>query len=319
MTALRALVLLAALVASGCAEPSFARLHFLSSAESAENPATYLHMPLRTGQVVLSEAPGPYSLLFSLGPERPYDFTHAAILVMEEGKPFVYEMTGEYKPSFGRPTDSIEGGPKRMPLADYCMAYLYVEIFDPPHGVDGEKVGAWCKARFEDETEFDAYFDYSEHEKLFCTEFVALALEAGGAPPVELVSVRPHPSLEKLLVWLGVGRERCLPAGLLADPERSAAALGQMPTLAAAASYFAAKAELHRRFTPDQLLGNVFDMTGLADIAIRPSVYEFLVRATGLFRGHRKKPAPETITAAVQDLADEMFGVAPDENVENAR
>jgi hypothetical protein len=230
----RALLTLLALALTGCAEPSYARLHFLDSREGPERPATHLGLPLRTGQVVLAEAPGAYSLIFSLAPERHFDFTHAAILVMEEGLPYIYEMTGEYKPSLGdRPTDGIEGSCKRMLLTDYALAYLYVEIFDPPPGVDGEKVGAWVQERYREGADFDAFFDYGEHEALFCSEFVQLALEAGGAPPIDLVAVRPQPSLQRLLGWLGVARERCLPAGLFADPERSAAALGLSPTLTA--------------------------------------------------------------------------------------
>lgn len=305
------LALLLLITLAGCAEPTFARLHFLDAKETPERPATYLGLPLRTGQVILSEAPGAYSLLFSLAPERHFDFTHAAILVMEDGEPYVYEMTGEYKLGLGdTPTEGIEGSCKRMPLTEYALAYLYVEVFDPPPGVDGEKVGAWVQERYREGAAFDAYFDYDEHEKLFCSEFVQLALEAGGAPPVELVDVRKQPSLQRLLGWLGVARERCLPAGLFAHPQRSAAALGQSPTLTAAACYFAAKAELHRRFSDDQRLGNLFQMTGMADITIRPAVYEFLRQATRLWMGQRKPPPPEAIETAVRSLAEQLLGVA---------
>jgi hypothetical protein len=100
---------------------------------------------------------------------------------------------------------------------------------------------------------------------------------------------------------------------VFADPERSAAALGLMPTGYAAACYFAAKEELHRRFTNDQRLGNVFDMSGLADIQTREPVQEFLQDACILFRGKRREPTREEITVAVRDLADRYFGSAPEE------
>jgi len=269
-------------------------------------------LPLRSGQLVLSEAPGAYSFLFALGPERHFDFTHAAVLAMEDGQAFVYEMTGEYKLGFEeRVTDGVEGFCRRLPLADYCAANLYVEIFDPPEGVDGEQVAAWAQARYREQPPFDAYFDYTEHERLFCTEFVALALEAGGAPPVELVPVRQQPSLQQLLEWFGVKRDVCLPAGLLADPERRVAALGLLPTPTAARCYFAAKEELHRRFTDDQRMGNVFEMQGFADIALRPEVFQFLNRAVNLFPGDRRPPSRERVNAAVRRLSAELFGEGP--------
>lgn len=304
-------LLLALLPVSGCAQ-TLSRVYFIENQESEARPATYLGLPLKTGQVVLSEAPGPYSLLFSLGPDTPFDFTHAAILVMEEGQPFVYEMTGEYN-GIGledRPTDGIEGMCRRVPLLDYCQGYLFVEIFDPPAGVDGEKIAAYAKARLADETPFDVYLNYADHETLFCTEFVQMALEAGGAPPIELTPVRQQPSLQRLLDWLGVDGDRCVPAGIFADPARSAAALGLLPTRTAATCYFEAKAELHRRFTDDQLLGNLFDMSGMADITIRPAVYRFQQHAASLFQGQQKAPTRDVIRTAVRSLAEQVFGVA---------
>lgn len=297
---------------SGCAETSFKRLHVLDSRAGPERPDTYLGMPLRTGQVVLSEAPGAYSFLFSLAPERHYDFTHAAILVMEGGEPFVYEMTGEYKLGLDeRPTDGIEGTCRRTPFMDYCGAYLYVEVFEPPPGVDGERVGAWVKRLVEREPPFDPYFDWTDHERLFCSEFVQLALEAGGGAPVELIPVRQQPSLQRLLAWLGVARDRCLPAGLYADPGRSVAALGLLPTKTSAMCYFAAKEELHRRFRDDQRLGNLFQMEGMADIQLRPQAFAFLQRAVNLFDRPGSRPERAEITVAVRGLAAEMFGEAP--------
>jgi hypothetical protein len=306
------ILLLALLPVSGCAQTSLTRLHFIETQEGPDRPGTYLGLPLKTGQVVLSEAPGPYSLLFSLGPDQPHDFTHAAVLVMEQGEPFIYEMTGEYN-GIGledRPTEGIEGMCRRVPLLEYCQGYLFVEIFDPPAGVDGEKVAAYARARLADETPFDVWLNYEDQGELFCTEFVQMALEAGGAPPIELTPVRQQPSLQRLLDWLGVDSDRCVPAGIFADPARSAAALGLLPTRTAATAYFEAKAELHRRFTDDQLLGNVFEMSGMADITVRPAVYRFQQHAASLFQGQQKPPTREVIRTAVRSLAEQLFGVA---------
>lgn len=298
---------------AGCASAGRVggRTHFLKTG-SAEEPGTYLGLPLRSGQILLAEAGNPYSLFFSLATRDYYDFTHAAVLVMEGGEPFVYEMTGEYKPGFDdRVTDGIEGGCRRTPLLEYARAYLYLEVFDPPAGVDGEAVARWAQEQYRRGVPFDPYFDASEHERLFCTEFVALALEAGGAPPVKPVPLRRHPSLQRLLGWLGVPRESGLPAGLLADPARSVAALGQLPSLGAARGYFAAKRELHRRFTRDQRLGNVFALDG-AQLSLRRQLVVFLEGAVNLIHEADDDPDAGEIDRRVQELAARLFGAAPE-------
>ena len=61
-----------------------------------------------------------------------------------------------------------------------------------------------------------------------------LGLEAGGAPPLELAPVRQHPSLQQLFAWLKVQPDYALPAGMLGSHERLVAALGQLPSQAAA-------------------------------------------------------------------------------------
>ncbi|HBP16696.1 MAG TPA: hypothetical protein DEA08_02740 [Planctomycetes bacterium] len=297
--------------ATGCNSSQQAnRLYFLDSQAGEEHPATHLGMPLHSGQLILAEGPGAYSFLFSLGTESYVNFTHAGILVFEDGEPFVYEMTGEYKPGFDeRPTDGIEGSCRRLPFVEYCMAYLYVEVFDPPEGVDSAKVTAWVRQRYEEGQEFDPYFDYSEHEKLFCTEFIQLAMVAGGGEPLPLQPVRTHPAVQRLLEWFQVARDASLPAGAFADEGRYRAALGMLPSRTAAYCYFAAKAEIHRRFRDDQRLGNLFMMDGFSDVDLRPTVKEFLGKAVRLFPVTQKLYPRDEIRARVSALADEMFGV----------
>jgi hypothetical protein len=290
--------LLLGLLASlaGCSSSELqGRVYILDVVEredASEEEAGYLGLPLRDGQILLSEAGSPYSLFFSLCTEEYYDFTHAAILVHEDGKPFVYEMGGEYK----------------------CREYLTVDVFDPPAGVDGAKVVAWVREQFKAQPEFDAFFDYDEHEKLFCNEFVQLALEAGGAEPItELALMRQHPSLQSLLAWLKVEREWALPAGMLGSPERRVATFGQLPSRQAAIGYFAAKRELHRRFRADQKLGNMFQLEGIAELSLRYPSLRFLERATQLTHDAGKDLPFEEVQPRIQALAAEMFGEGPPE------
>lgn len=307
-----ALALAALLLATGC-ESTRKRLYFQGAQVDEEHPATYLGLPLRSGQIVLGEAPGAYSFLFGLGPADYVNFTHAAILVLEAGQAWVYEMTGEYK-GLGledTPTDGIEGFCRRQTLEDYAQGNLYVEIYDPPPGVDPDRVAAFALAAYERQPEFDAYFDYSEHEKLFCTEFVQQALESGGGPPAQLRPIRQHPRLQRLLEWFKVERNWALPAAYFADESRWRASLGQLPCRTTAYSYFAAKAEVSRRFTDDQELGNIFSMDGVADIRLRDEVLLFLNRAMRLFPiTPGRRVALERIEERVRILAEEMFGSA---------
>ena len=61
--------------------------------------------------------------------------------MVEDGKPWVYEMTGEFKAGLATvPAESIEGTTRRLPLVTYAADYLYVAVYDPPPGVDPEKV-----------------------------------------------------------------------------------------------------------------------------------------------------------------------------------
>jgi hypothetical protein len=296
-------------LAGGCAGSQHAnRVNVLDARIDREHRPTYMGLPLATGQVILSEAPGAYSVFFSLVPDRFFTFTHAGVIVMEQGEPYVYDVSGRYKPGIDdRPTDAIVGGIRRTPLIEYCRPNLYAEIFAPPAGVDGEKVAAWVHQRFEEGIIFDAYFRWNEHETLFCTEFVELALEAGGMKQVTLVPIQKNASLRVVVEYLAVPLDTFLPAGLFADPKRYVGAIGTLGTRTAALAYFEAKREIYRRFTPDQKLGNIF-ISASGDMLLRPEIEAFLTQAVKLFEGARVAPREAAIATAVRALADDTFG-----------
>lgn len=299
-----------ALLVAGCASAEAPPVRVLEARIDKQHLPTYLGLPLATGQVILSEAPGAYSFWFSLVPERYYDFTHAGLIVMENGEPFVYDVSGHFAIGiYDRPTDGIVGELRRVPLLDYCRPNLYAEIFDPPEGVDRAKVAAYIREKREHGILFDAYFRWDEHERLFCTEFVALALAAGGAKLPAAVPVRKNPSLAVVIEYLAVQRDFVVPAGLFADPARYVGALGGFGSRTAAYCYFEAKREIHRRFTADQKLGNVFVWNGADDLRLRDEIDGFLRRAVRLFDGvQRVAPSQAAISTAVRELAEETFG-----------
>ena len=321
MTALRAVALVctaglalsttACMVTSSGAGP----MHVLDARVDKDHPPTYLGLPLKSGQIFLTEAPGAYSFVFVLIPAKFFPFTHSSIISVENGEAYVYDISGEYQLGFhDRVMDNVDGGMRKTPFVQYAQNNLYGEVFDPPEGVRGDLVVAFAKQQFESGVKFDAFFRYDEHEKLFCTELTQLALEAGGAKPRVLEPVRDNPSLHVGMSWLGVPPDRALPAGVFGDTSRYRGAVGQFASRTAAYAYFEAKRELHRRFKPDQRLGYLFILKSSGDIEARPQVDDFAWRAAKAFDGDADPPPPgdPRIAQRVRTIADEMFGPVPD-------
>lgn len=318
MKAARALVLCVSVVAlaAGACSTSLPAMHVLGAKKEPEAKGpTYLGMHLRSGQLVLTESPDATSFLFPLIPKKFYPFTHVAILSIEDGEPWIYDVTGEVKtfPLKKRLMDNVTGKMYRRKLYEYVAPNLYAEIYDPPEGADGEKIAAYARQKYKEGVEFDSYFDFRDHSKLFCSELVALAVEGAGGPKFAPEPSNPNPSIVAGMQWLGVPPGEALPAGRFADPKRFVGALGQFSSRTAAWSYFEAKRELHRRFTTDQRLGYMLTIDGNGRVDVRPEISGFAMRASQLFSNEETPPEPgdPRITAAVRKLADDTFGPFP--------
>ncbi len=277
-----------------------------------DDPNASKGLPFKTGQILLSEAPGPYGILFTLAPDRFFRFTHSALIVTDEhDEPFVYDMSAEFKPTLATaPAGSLFGGLRRTPLADYVALHLYVEVFEPPPNVDRVKVAAKVKALMGEHVDFDSAWDFYDHHAMFCSEFVSTALAAGGAPIPPLVSLTHNRSLRRVLSWFGVTAVESLPAAAL-PRERRVAAFSIWPTRPMAESYIEAKRELYRRFTDDQEIGNLLELRHY-DVEVRPPVAEFLERAPRLYEGIEVMPPAEEMREKVRSLAQALFGPFPD-------
>lgn len=298
--------------ALGCATTGGGRVNFLEKRVDVAHPPTYLGLPLRSGQIVITEAPGSYSFMFLLIPAKFYPFTHAAVVSMENGEPFVYDISGEYEIGFhDKVMDGVEGGMRKQPFLQYVAANLYAEVMDPPEGVDGEKVVEFARAQMTKGTKFDAYFRFDEHEKLYCTELVQLALEAGGDKPRPLAEVNDNESIRAGMRWIGVPMgSAAIPAATFLDESRLRAALGRFQTRASAYAYFEAKRELYRRFKKDQRLGFLFDLQWSGDIVVHPEIEDFAYEAARRFQDDKVAVSPHDpcIAKAVQKMAAERFG-----------
>lgn len=317
-------------LATGCTH-SIPPVNVLHRRVDETHKATYNGLALRSGQLVLTESPDTTSYAFVLIPKKFRPFTHVAVVVVEGGEPWVYDITGEIKtlPLRSRMLDNVRGKMFRRRFFEYVAPNLYAEIYDPPAGADPDKLAAFVKAKYAEGVEFDGHFDFADHKTMFCTELVELAIRHAGGPAQELEESNPNPSIVESMKWLGVPPGVVLPAGRYAEPSRYVGALGQFPTRTAAWAYFEAKRELHRRFTADQRIGYMLSVDKQGRIDVRPEITAFTINASHLFDAEKVPPEPgdPRITEAVRKLAADTFGpfpvtpfpVTPEGGAESAR
>jgi hypothetical protein len=270
-----------ALLLAGCASFDPARYETVVVPETAI--ATWRGVPVREGQIAVIERPSATSMLLSLVAERYEPFVHAGLVVFDDGEPYVYEAMGVFKPHFsGRPTRGMGGGVRRVKLAAFLARDGIVALYEPEEAVDRSVAAGFARMHRAAGTPFDDVFEARDATRFYCVEFVARALEAGGSTPVAGVDLSSNRSMRVVLDWLEIESPTILLAGELLDEDRRVLLASRNLTRTQIETYFERKRELHRRFTFDQRLGNVFDWRGLG-LKLRPAVREFLDldRATG--------------------------------------
>lgn len=302
-------ILITVFLVSGCATTSESKTVRVLDGRVESAPKEFLGLPLANGQLVVSDTGGALSLFFTLFAEDFYPFVHAGIVVIEDGQPYVIEAVGNYFPGFGdTPTTSvIGGGVLKTPLKKLVRRQRYVEIYEAPASVDRDKLVAFAKEQVARKPKFDPFFDYTEHDKLYCTEFVALALEAAGHPKIRPIPNKQNDSLEVVLNWLKIESRETVLAGSLVSDSQYVGTLSTMPTRRKMRVYNELKRELHTRFSKEQKLGNIFRIEKTT-VKFRDPVYQFLDRGLNLFDLQVEEPRTETVRVGVQRLADEMFG-----------
>jgi hypothetical protein len=233
-------------------------------------------LPLREGQIIVIEQDEPQSFLLALLAEEYRPFVHAGLVVLDGGEPRVYEAWAIYKPRLGgRPTRDPGGGVRSVPLESFLRRDGIIAIHDPPPGVEGARAAAFARANLR--VPFDEFFDARTPGAFYCAEFVARALEAGGAPGYSGTAVSGNPSVRTLLRWFEVSAPRLLLAGDLLHDTQRRALIDRVRGPQEIERHFAERRELHRRFTPDQKLGNVFRWNGVA-LRWRPTLERALAR-----------------------------------------
>lgn len=287
--------------------------HATWQVEPVEGELMVHGLPVRSGQIVVSELTSPRSLFITLFLAEPSRFIHAGVVAVEDGQAWVYEALGDLGPTLGRPpTAAIGGGVRRVPLADYLAEQHVVALHDPPPGTDPARMVAWARAAYTAGLPFDPYFDMDDPNRVYCTEFVARVLVAGGAPVPATIAVNTNPSLGVISDWLGIHAAAVIPAHALVAGSRQVALLSREYTPAQIEAYFAFKAELHRRFTPEQKVGNVFSFSIFRGLGLRPDVRDFMGTVRTAAAGWDDLSAAE-IDRRVRALAVEKLGPMPPE------
>jgi hypothetical protein len=265
-------------------------------------------LPLQSGDIVVSDAGSADGVFQTLTTKEFYPWGHSGVIVIENGRPYVYEAFGNIKPHIsGPPTDATSGVIRRVSLAAYVARNRVVAVFEPAGPVVLSQVADFARRQRELRTPFDPYFDDREHQRLYCTEFVALALEAGGAPPVSAAPVSENRSMRVALHWLKVDAPEIIPAASLVRGARRIALLSRQFSPAQVRAYFAMKEELHRRFTPGQRLGSLFTWSKLTALHARPEIIAFRAAVLAHAAAHPKEAELEA-GLAVRRIAANMLG-----------
>lgn len=244
----------------------------LSDFETAEATATsqntvlksvssFNDMPLRSGQIVVSEAGSSMSFMMNLMASEYAAYGHAGILSREQDGFYVYEAFGFLNLQLWKPpTRRLHGKIRRVPLLDFLGRGTVAAIYEHP-SVDLQAVAAYAQKGYKDKLAFDGVFDLRTSNSVYCSEFVARALEAGGHEPLPVTARTRNPSLLRTMNWLELDAPGYLLAGHLIRDADHIARFSRRYTSAQLSAHFSFEQELHNRFEPDQTLGNIFRWT----------------------------------------------------------
>jgi hypothetical protein len=264
-------------------------------------------LPLESGQIVATSSDNTLDTFVSLLPNVYNPYVHAAVLSVENGKPYIYEEFGFLwlNPFAKSPTDTVSGRVKRVPLYEFLHRYAHIEIWDPVD-LDKTAITDFARYHYQQKTPFDPYFDHYETDRLYCTEFVALALEAGGSKPIPVIPNRDNRSARIVLDWLRVP-EGLIQANSLVTSGKKVATLSATRTLTEIQVMDEVRHEFYRRFTCDQQVGNLFAVSG-PTVRLRAPADLFIEEALALFDRDEPPPDKAFIRTRVSRLAETHFG-----------
>lgn len=253
------LTILVSLLQSAC---TTSKLADFKTAEDAENTiGTLDELPLRSGQIIVSEAGSSMSFLMNLIASEYAEYGHAGVLIREPDGFYVYEAFGFLNLQLWKPpTQRLHGKIRRVPLLEFLGRGTAAAIYQHTD-VDLDAVASYARASFDNKLAFDGLFDLRTSDSVYCSEFVARALEAGGHEPLRVTRRTTNPSLLKTMSWLELDAPSYLLAGHLIDDANKIARFSKRYTPSQLRAHFSFEKELHSRFDTSQRLGNVFQWT----------------------------------------------------------
>ncbi len=260
------LTVVAALLQTACATTDLTdfktvQLASNNAAENAQQLVSVNDLPVRSGQVVVSEAGSSMSFMMNLMAEEYAPYGHAGIVVREPDGIFVYEAFGFLNFRIWEPpTRRLRGKIRRVPLIDFLERTTTAAIYEHDE-IELDAVAAYAIEAYENRLAFDGMFDYRTANSVYCSEFVAAALIAAGHPETTPISRTKNPSLNRTMDWLGVDTPGFILAAHLLAGATEIARISKRYSASQVDAHFAYERELHRRFSIDQKLGNVFRWT----------------------------------------------------------
>lgn len=295
------------LLLSGC----FATTGTTLKLKTYEVPEKYQQgdkTPLRDGDIVMSVTSDPMSLVYILNSTEFSRYVHVGVVSIEDGEPYVYEAVGWGLPLPGEvPTDAIDGAIYRSRFQDFLWRQRTVEVYAPPPQVNRNQVAAYARTAYKNKLPFDPYFDATNHDKVYCTEFVALALETSGHAGFTLVPRNKNASLSVAIRWLKLDNALTLPADVLVQGAETVAVISHDLEMIEILLWHEIRRELFQRFTPDQRLGYLFKWRG-SELEYRADVQTFIDQALALKSVLASHTDKAELRQAVQSVAAKLFG-----------
>ncbi len=258
----RLTAVIALLLLSGCASVELADFRTVQVRADGNTAAGSIsELPVRSGQVVVSESGSSLSFLMDLMASEYSPYGHAGILSVEDDGVFVYEAFGFLNVRFWEPpTRRLRGKIRRVSLASFLGRGTATAIFEHA-ALNLDAIEAFARSAYEQGIPFDGLFDYRTPDRVYCNEFVALALQQAGQDAIPLTPRTENDSLNQVMTWLGVDAPAFLLPSALLDGATEVARFSKRYSSQQIEAHFAFERDLHRRFTREQKLGNIFRWT----------------------------------------------------------
>ena len=295
--------------------PVPAAANVLVPPKTVRRDVTLNDLPLASGQIVVKDEGDAASLFVSLFAEDYSRWTHVGIVALEADGPVVYDTNGGFIPVPGLPpTTTFSGGMRRIPFAEYVSKEKIIGIYALPPGVDAGKVVTFARIQYERNTPFDAYFDGDDASALYCSELVALALQAAGSAPIRQAALRVNRSYAVIREWLRLRARQLFLPGQLIEPTRKIAVWSAELSPLQIEAFFEIRRELTRRFDPQTRLGHLFRWTGTA-LELRDEPQRFITASLAAFSSTAPSASDtdptDSVRQEVRRLADLHFSGTP--------